>query len=469
MGTELNRRRFIQFAAGSIGVAALGGTGFAAGAAATSKGGGGATATRNALRIPPTMAPQALTAQAARVDLGGGHLSNVLAYNGLFPGPTFAVDSGNSVAVTLNNKLADATTIHWHGLVVPTVADGQPHEAIPTHYPNPYTYAFTVNQRAAFNFYHPHPHLNTGSQVYHGLAGAFIVRDTEERSLGLPGGTYEAPLVIRDASFDSTGNLTYGGKASGFLGNTPLVNGTLSPYLAVDRGVYRFRVLNSATARIFRLALANGGAFTIIGNDGGLLPKPISVTWVDVSPAERLDLLIDFSALASGQSAMLRCLNARWDLLEFRGTDNPGASYTPPTTLSSITPLVLPAGGTVRRFSFDGMTRINGKLFSMDRIDFQVPAGVVEKWTFVTNGNAPHPVHVHGASFQVVARRGGRAQLFPWEAGWKDTVLLNDREEVDVLIRFDPRLVTTGPQRYLIHCHKLEHEDAGMMSAFRVT
>jgi FtsP/CotA-like multicopper oxidase with cupredoxin domain len=467
MGTGLNRRRFMQYTAGSVGAVALGGTGFAVGAAASPQ--GRPTPTRNALRIPPTTAPQALTAQAARVDLGGGHLSDVLAYNGLFPGPTFAVDSGGSVAVTLDNKLTDATTIHWHGLVVPTVADGQPHEAIPTYSPNPYTYAFTVNQRAALNFYHPHPHMHTGSQVYYGLAGAFIVRDTEERSLGLPAGAYEVPLVIRDASFDSAGNLSYGGKASGFLGNTPLVNGTLSPYLAVARGVYRFRLVNAATARIFRLALGTGAAFTIIGNDGGLLARPVSVTWVDVSPGERLDLLIDFSSLASGQSLMLRCLNANWDLLEFRSTGNPGASYTPPTTLSTITPLVLPTGGTVRRFSFDGMTRINGNLFSLDRIDFQVPAGAVEKWTFVTNGNAPHPVHVHGASFQIAARRGGRNQLFPWETGWKDTLLLNDREEVDVLIRFDPRLVTTGPQRYLIHCHKLEHEDAGMMSAFRVT
>ena len=112
------------------------------------------------------------------------------------------------------------------------------------------------------------------------------------------------------------------------------------------------------------------------------------------------------------------------------------------------------------------MTRINGKVYDLDRIDFEVPAGAVEKWTFVTNGNAPHPVHVHGASFQVVARRLGRNRLYPWESGWKDTVLMHDREEIDILIRFDPA-VTEG-QRYVIHCHKLEHEDAGMMANFKV-
>ena len=66
----------------------------------------------------------------------------------------------------------------------------------------------------------------------------------------------------------------------------------------------------------------------------------------------------------------------------------------------------------------------------------QLPFGQTERWCFITNGNAPHPVHVHGASFQVVSRTGGRGQVFPWETGWKDTVLLNDFETVDVLIRF---------------------------------
>ena len=81
---------------------------------------------------------------------------------------------------------------------------------------------------------------------------------------------------------------------------------------------------------------------------------------------------------------------------------------------------------------------------------------------FTTNGNAPHPVHVHGASFQVISRTGGRGRLYSWERGWKDTVLLNDGETVRVLVRFD----LAG--RYLMHCHKLEHEDAGMMLNFKV-
>jgi FtsP/CotA-like multicopper oxidase with cupredoxin domain len=96
-------------------------------------------------------------------------------------------------------------------------------------------------------------------------------------------------------------------------------------------------------------------------------------------------------------------------------------------------------------------------------VDFQGPFDQSELWRFHTNGNAPHPVHVHGASFQVISRSGGSGALFPWEAGWKDTVLLEDGESVEVLIRF-----TAYRGLYLMHCHKLEHEDMGMMSNFEV-
>jgi FtsP/CotA-like multicopper oxidase with cupredoxin domain len=158
---------------------------------------------------------------------------------------------------------------------------------------------------------------------------------------------------------------------------------------------------------------------------------------------------------------MLRDLRTGWDLLEFRVIRQVSVPATIPTTLSTIAPLGNPV--TTRTFSFDGMSKINGLEYDMNRVDFQVPFGQVERWRFITNGNAPHPVHVHGASFQVVSRTGGRGALFPWEGGWKDTVLLEDRERVDVLIRFD-----AYRGMYLMHCHKLEHEDMGMMSNFVV-
>ena len=422
------------------------------------------TVTRNALRIPITMSPtSSLTARTARVDLGAGQVSNVLGYNGRFPGPTVVAASGTRVSIPFMNALSEQSTIHWHGMIVPSSADGHPQDAVQPG--QSYTYTYTINQRATLNWYHPHPHMITGRQVCLGLAGAFIVRDSIETGLGLPTGVYEVPLIIRDASLDSSGNLVYNtgmmGMMGGFLGNIPLVNGVRDPYLTVDTALYRLRALNAANARIFRLELSNGAQFSLIGNDGGLLETTMRLSHITIAPGERLDLMVDFRGLPVGTRVMLRDADAGWDLLEFRVTRGVSVAGSIPMALSPISKLSSPV--TTRRFSFDGISRINGKVYDLNRVDFQVPFGQTERWRFVTSMNGPHPVHVHGASFQVESRSGGRNQVFPWERGWKDTVLLKDYETVDVLIRFNH-----FRGLYLLHCHNLEHEDMGMMSNFQV-
>jgi blue copper oxidase len=425
------------------------------------KAAGKVSTTRNALKIPSVASPNGLSLQSGLTtsDLGGGKISKVWAYNGQFPGPTLKANSGSMVMITLDNQLPEETITHWHGMVVDPHNDGQPHHVIP--FGATYDYHYTINQRAALNWYHPHPHMRTGKQVYFGMAGAFIVTDAYEESLGLPSGTYEVPLIVRDATLDSYGNLDYKPRSGGFLGQFPMANGTIDPYLNVDKTVYRFRVLNGANSRIFNLTLSNGAAFTLIGNDGGLLESSTNLTSIDMSNGERTDILVDFSGYAPGTKIMLKDIRSGWNLLEFRVTSN-AVTYTGPrSTTSTINKLTNPV--TTRVFSFDGMTKINGKEFDMNRIDFKVPFGQTELWRFTTSGNAPHPVHVHGASFQVVSRSGGRNKLFAWESGWKDTVLLEDRETVEVLIRFD-----SYKGQYVMHCHKLEHEDIGMMSSFEV-
>ncbi len=429
--------------------------------AAQRGGGGNRTVTRYRLHIPSIISPTnlPLTAAPSVADLGDGKACSVLAYNNLFPGPTLRAKAGDSVGVAFSNGLSDPTTVHWHGMIVPTAADGHPRDAVAPG--GTYSYQFQILQRACLNWYHPHPHMITGEQVCLGLAGAFIVNDPEEAALGLPSGVYEVPLIIRDATLDSQGNLIYTAKTSGFFGKIPLVNGTRDPKLDVDTALYRFRVLNGANARLFKLALSNGAQFTLIGNDGGLLGTSSQVGQIEIASAERLDLLVDFRGLPVGTKVMLQDLNAGWNLLEFEVARQVSVGGSAPTTLSTISLLSSPV--TTRNFSFDGMSKINGKLYDLNRIDFQVPFGQTELWRFKTNGNAPHPVHVHGASFQVQSRSGGRGVVFPWEWGWKDTVLLQDGETVEVLIRFEGY-----KGLYLLHCHKLEHEDMGMMSNFEV-
>jgi len=461
----VDRRTFVRLAGGAI---AAGGVGWLTDvgphgsppsvSAAAARG----TVTRYPLFIPPIVSPAGLTltAQPSTIDLGGG-TSNAWTYNGSMPGPTIMAHSGDLATIQLVNGLPEETITHWHGMLVDEFNDGHPRFAIVPG--GTYTYQFPVQQRAALNWYHPHPHMLTGEQVNLGLAGAFVVRDDEEAALGLPTGPYEVPLVVRDATLNRSGNLQYKPTSGGFDGKLPLVNGIRNPFLSVDTTLYRFRILNGSNARIYRLTIGNAFPMMLLGNDGGLLETPIMVTQIDVAPAERLDVIVDFSGLTVGDRVMLRDLRAGWDLLEFRVATRVATAGTVPASLSTITKLLMADVATTRDFSFDGMSKINGQSYDMNRIDFSVPFDQTELWRFHTNGNAPHPVHVHGASFQVQSRRGGRGMLFPWEAGWKDTVLLEDGESVEVLIRF-----SAYRGQYLLHCHKLEHEDMGMMANFEV-
>ncbi len=483
----LSRREFVHLSATSAGVLAAGGLSLlsACGTEPTpldpllakgGKGGGGGKpkpTTRNPLNIPSTVspgsptAPLVLNAGPASVDMGLGNQSAVWAYNGELPGPTIVANRGGAASIQLENGLADETITHWHGMIIDDLNDGHPRFAIPPG--GTYSYDFPIVQRAALNWYHPHPHGKTGEQVNLGLAGAFIIRDNDEPATLPADSSFEVPLIIRDAKFDKQGNLLFQTKRSGFEGNTPLVNGTVDPTLTVEPAVYRFRVLNGANARIFRLALDNDVPFHMIGNDGGLLERRVPISEIDAGPAERLDLLVDFRGL-QGATVMLRDLRSGWDLLEFvvsAGPDGSDLLSTLPSQLSTIPPLQSPA--VTREFAFEGMSRINGREFEMLRTDEEVPFAQTERWVFSTKGNAPHPVHVHAAPFQVVSRTGGRGQIFPWEQGWKDSVLLEDGETVEVLVRFDHQVLSQGgDSSYLMHCHKLSHEDAGMMMNFRL-
>jgi len=471
---KLSRREFVRTAALTGGSLSIGGIVSACGVdnhhhmptEPAFAAGGGQAAARSPLRIPASTTPGGFVLRAApgTASIVPGKSTPTWMYNGQFPGPTIVAGSGTRATVTFENGLPQPSITHWHGLLVDSPNDGHPRQVVGPG--GSYSYDFPVNQRAALDWYHPHPHMMTGEQVYRGLAGALIVRDAVDTGLagnplGLPVGGYEIPLIIRDASFDSRGNFQFSNKSSGFWGNTPLVNGTLAPYLDVSRGVYRFRLLNGCNARVLRLALTNGATFTLIGNDGGLLDQVYALSEITAAPGERFDVLVDFRSLGAGGTVMLRDADAKWDVLEFRGTGAVGAGTLPTGALSTIPALASPA--TSRRFTFDGMTRINGKVYDISAIEFSVPFDVTERWTFVTNGNGPHPVHVHGVVFQVQSRTGGRGRVYEWERGWKDTVLVHDGETVEVLIRF-----TAHRGLYIMHCHQLAHEDAGMMANFMV-
>jgi blue copper oxidase len=401
-------------------------------------------------------------------------------FNGSSPGPTFETRAGDVARIAFRNELPEPMIVHWHGGHVPPEADGHPRDAIPSH--TGYEYTFPIAQRAATLWYHPHPHERTAAQIHRGLAGFFLIRDAEEDALKLPRGSREVLVMLQDRD-ESARPLDYAPTDAdlhlGFLRGVVHGNGVARPSLRVSGATYRFRILNASNARVYLLGLEGGAPLTVIGNDGGLLPAPVEVDQVYLGVSERIDILISFAALPIGQRLLLKSLpfpmlsppgsaypqGMEMDVLECVRVAAEGPGYAVPATLSSITPL---GPATVQRqFQFtspaNGPHRINGLAFDMHRVDYHIPMGQVERWTFLNNSNLPHPVHVHGTHFQVVSRTGGRGVVFPYEQGWKDTVLTMPFEAVEVLIRFDYRGV------FPLHCHNLEHEDSGMMLNLEVT
>lgn len=428
-----------------------------------------------------------LTAQATTANVNGNNIS-VLGYqpNGIL-GPTIRLNSGNVANISFQNNLSEKSNIHWHGLKIPANMDGHPETIFNSG--NSFNYQFTINQRAGLSWYHPHPDGATGRQAFQGLAGLFIINDAEEATLNLPSGIYEIPLVIQDKRLTSSGinyNPTTMEVMTGYMGETILVNGETSPYSEVATRFYRLRILNGSNARIYNLALSNNADLIIIGNDGGLLKNPATVKSVLLAPGERLDALINFVGLSIGAEVFLESRmfdNAGtaqgkqgFRIMKFKVTQTVNDGFAVPTTLSLFTSIPASAASRTRNFvlsvmqmsggmNMTGMHQINGKSYDKNRIDENVSASATEIWEFDNSqGDEPHPIHLHGVHFQVLERTGGRGQLIASENGWKDTVLLLPQEKVKLIVPFAS---LTGV--FVFHCHNLEHEDDGMMLQYQLS
>ena len=227
---------------------------------------------------------------------------------GSYLGPVLRFQTGQKIRITLHNQLDELSITHWHGLHVPANMDGHPLYSLDKG--QTFVYEFEMLNRASMNIYHPHPHDITGKQVYHGLAGAIIVNDEEERKLELPSGEYEIPIVIQDRRFNDQNQLIYAhsmhDRMMGFYGDRILVNGLPDFHLDVAGRAYRLRVLNASTARIYKLAWDDNTPITVIGTDGGLLEAPVKKPYVMLAPGERLDVWADFSGRKVGSQLVMR-------------------------------------------------------------------------------------------------------------------------------------------------------------------
>lgn len=435
----------------------------------------------NAVRIPPEWSGDLLTVERTRAAVWPGSTTEVQAINGSVPGPTIRVRRGEEFAARIQNQLDQPLVLHWHGLIAPERMDGHPRDQVGAG--QTYDVRFRVLQRAATCWYHSHTDRLTAEQAYRGVAGLFLVEDPGESALGLPTGDHDIPLVLSDKRVSAQRQWVYApsmmDQMSGYIGDVMLVNGTPDAWLSVDRGLYRFRLLNGSNARICKVGFVDGQPFRVLATDGGLLPAAVEVRSVMLAPGQRIEVLVDFSGSSIGTSLLLVSLpfaigggmmggsgqGSAMDLIRFHVDSTTTGNAKVPAVLPPIEALSETQATRTRVFTLamSGMVHtINGRLFDLERVEFTVPFGDVEIWEYRNTGTEPHPMHAHGGLGQVLSR--STAAVLPAEdRGWRDTVLVNPRETVRVLMRFD-----SHPGVFVHHCHNLEHEDSGMMQNFEV-
>jgi FtsP/CotA-like multicopper oxidase with cupredoxin domain len=415
----------------------------------------------------------------AWVEIIPGAPTRIWGYNGSFPGPTIRARRGRTTVVTHTNNLSAPSVVHLHGGVTRPEFDGFPTDAIAPGETRRYEYANTG--RAATLWYHDHHHLRAGRNLYMGLAGFYLLEDGAEINGRLPRDKYDIPLMLQDRAFTPDGELIYDHHGHhGAEGCVMLVNGAPWPALDVARRKYRFRILNGSNATPLRLALSTGQPMAQIATDGGLLPRPVSLTNIDITMGARVEVVVDFSHCPVGSHVTLQNLRARGPLsrvMRFDVVRTERDDSSVPDVLAEFEPLKPSLATRMRTFVFGGEPRwcippgvqwvINGKRFDPSRVEADPKLGEVEVWRFVNRSflgifTMLHPVHTHLAPFQIL-RRNGRAPG-AHEGGWKDTVAIDRGEKVDVIIRW------SGYRgRYLLHCHNLEHEDHSMMARVDVT
>jgi spore coat protein A len=437
---------------------------------------------RNPLPVPPVLQPlrcdsvadyYEIAQREASVEIIPGTRTRIWGYDGIFPGPTIEARRGRTAVVTHTNRLGVSTVAHLHGGMTRPESDGFPTDTVAPGGTRDYEYDNLG--RPATLWYHDHSWRGTGRSLYMGLAGFYVLREDSEIEEQLPNGPYDIPLMLHDRAFTADGQLDYDHDAHhGATGRVMLVNGAPWPVLEVAARKYRFRILNASNATAMRLALSTHHPLIQIGSDQGLLAKPVALPTIALAMAERVEIVVDFSVYPVGTRVMLENRRGEGPLrsvMRFDVVRTARDDSRVPDRLSEIEPLDRSQAARTRTFLFGGKATlgvppgvrwvINDEPFDPLRVDADPQLEDIEIWRFVNRGflgqTMLHPVHTHLAPFQILSRNG-RAPLRQ-ERGWKDTVAIEDGEEVEVIIRW-----SGYKGRYLLHCHNLEHEDHSMMA-----
>ncbi|MDI1446769.1 multicopper oxidase [Polyangium sp. 6x1] len=461
--------------------------------------------------------------------------TTVWGYEGQYPGPTIEARVRQPILIRYLNELpvthllpvdvsvhgADVylpqvrTVVHLHDGELPADVDGHPEAwftpGLTTNGP-----MFTTNlfrypnrQRPTTLWYHDHAMGITRLNIYAGLAGFYLLRDENDARLELPSGPFELPLLLQDRSFNKDGSLQYPATIPPeFFGNTNLVNGKVWPFLEVEPRRYRFRLLNGANARFYNLMLEPAISMIQIGGDGGYLKRAAPVKEILLAPAERADVIIDFTGLEGATITMTNDAPTPFPK-GTRPTRHTRAVMQFRVTLPrsgrdrSRIPRYLPAGPFPRlrdvvrsrdlildqqkdhmgrQMSLLGIRDMHGRPMPLqwgDATTEKPRLGTVEIWRLINLTVDTHPIHLHLVRFHILDRQSFDVDRFRSagelvftgpavpaaenERGMKDTVRANPGEVTRFAVRFGRY---TG--EFVWHCHILEHEDMEMMRRMEV-
>lgn len=431
-----------------------------------------------------------LKASAAKAQLlaPGEAQTDVWAYGQMVPGPVLRVRQGDRLKVRFVNNLPQPSTVHWHGIRIANAMDGvagltqeavRPGES--------FEYDFVAPDAGTYWY---HPHSRTWEQLARGLYGMLIVEEREPLGFDL-----DLPLIIDDWRLTEKGEIheaSFGAMMdkshAGRLGNWVTVNGASGPTLKVPtNGLVRLRLANASNARVLRLKPANLNG-EIIALDGQPVPQSQSAgAAIALAPSQRVDIAVRAAAQPGTKTDLLvesresdiavATLETHGPALERRERPTLPANPLPSIkTLDGALSVELRmeggAMGTMREATFNGQVlairelvragqawAFNGVAGRTEDPLFRARQGQTVILTMINDTAWPHAMHFHGHHVRVIEKNGAAVENAPW----RDTELMERGETVKVAFPAD------NLGKWMLHCHMLEHQAAGMATWFEVT
>jgi FtsP/CotA-like multicopper oxidase with cupredoxin domain len=415
-----------------------------------------------------------LVAAPAEVNVAGESKLRAWAYNGSVPGPTLRVRLGETLRVKVTNQLPQETTVHWHGVRVPNAMDGVPYlTQAPIKPGETFVYEYTPKDAGTYWY---HPHLRSSEQVERGLYGVLIVEDEAP-----PPYDHDVIWVLDDwrlgqdrqidPRFNTRGDLMHDGR----WGNVVTVNGRTDEVLKVRAGErVRLRLLNTANGRVF---VPSFGELSpkIIAVDGKYLARPIELERFELAPGNRLDLDLEMNVSSSARFEVRDLFSERRPnrlaAIEIDGLVEKANTFASPARARVPAWQDFDSAKIDKEINLDAAAggplgiawRFNGVAHTAHDHHAHPPLMVMEEGAFhrlrfVNKSFRLHPIHLHGMFFRLLVRNGRSVD----EPFFRDTVLIHAEETIDIgVVPFDAG-------RWMMHCHVLEHAEAGMMSTFEV-